>query len=246
MIKKCSLQYAVDHKFFGPVYHGTSPENQAVIERDGFQIFIGSESTGPIKNGYPNQPYHDGIPAPVHHLGYGIYFTTNLSIAKQFNDGTSKNLPTYFIDSDNIGEINFGANSTMMKWWIKNGYNPAMAKMGRVNATRLLTDKLMAQYDAIWYKGKGLGRLLDGDQVCVYFPDIIYQIDKGMAVPGDVGSKVVRKEDGMTGILLQKRAIPEDISQRYHNGEPFFLTVRWKKGGTDHNVYPYQVTFPDK
>jgi hypothetical protein len=245
MIQKCSLQYAKDHRFFGPIYHGTSPENREMIEQMGFQIFIGEERSGHIRNGYLNQPYSDGIPAPIHHLGFGIYFTTVLNIAKQYNEGSSKNIPTYYLDSDAIETINFGAANTQMKWWIKNGYNPAVAKIDRLTATRLLTDRLKSQWDAVWYKGKGLYRLLDGDQVCVYRPELIFQIDKGLSNPGEIGGKAIRKSDGMTGIILDIRKIPPEISERYHNGEPAFLTIRWKRGGTDRNVYPSQVTFPE-
>jgi hypothetical protein len=242
MIKKCSLQYANDYGFWGPAYHGTVAENRTKIEKEGFKIIHGSERSGEVRNGYINQPYHDDIPAPVHHLGYGVYFTTNLTIAKQYSGGTLRNMPTYYINSKRIGEINFGATGTMMKWWIKNGYDPKLAKVDRVAATQLLTNNLKKHVDAIWYKGKGLKRLLDGDQVCVYYPDLIYQIDKSLTTSGEIGSKVIRKSDGMKGILLTKREIPEHVRKQYHHGEKYFLTVRWQKG-TDHNVYSSQVKF---
>jgi len=241
MIKKCSLQYANDHRMTGPLYHGTTPENKATIERDGFQIFYGSERAGSISHGYIDQPYSGGIPPPIHHLGFGVYFTTVLAIAKQFNDGTTKNLTQYFIDTNRVGVINFGANTTMMKWWIKNGYDPRIAKVDRITATRLLTDNLKNQFDAVWYKGKGIGRLLDGDQFCVYYPDLIYQVDKSMSAPGDMGSKVIRKSDGMKGILLQRRSLAG--VEHLHKGEKEFLTIKWAKGGTEYNAYPSQVNF---
>jgi len=243
MIKKCSLQYAHDHRFWGPVYHGTVPENRVRIEKEGFKVFHGSERSGELRNGYINQSYHDNIPPPIHHLGFGIYFTTNLNIAKKFNGGTTKNLPAYYINSTRVGEINFGATNTMMKWWIKNGYDPTIAKVDRVAATQLLTNNLKKHVDAMWFKGRGLYTLLDGDQVCVYYPELIYQIDKGMTASGDIGSKVIRKSDGMRGILLAKREIPEHVRKQYHGGQPEYLTIRWQKGGTDYNVYPYQVEF---
>lgn len=243
MVKKCSLQYALDHKFWGPVYHGTTSEKREQINRSGFKIFQGSERSGDISHGYLSQAYYDNIPPPIHHLGFGVYFTTNLAIAKQFNNGTVKNLPTYYISSNKVGEINFGAPKTMMKWWIKNGYDPVIAQQDRVAATRLLTNHLNHQYDAVWYKGKGLKRLLDGDQVCVYYPDTIYQIDKGMTSPGEIGSKVIRKSDGMKGIILNRRSIPEPVRKQYHGGQSEFLTIRWQKGGTDYNVYPPQIMF---
>jgi len=226
---------------WGPIYHGTSLENREKIERYGFEIFYGSERDGNVRHGYIDQPYCDGIPPPIHHLGFGVYFTTVLAIAKQFNDGTGKNIPTYFIDSNRVGVINFGANTTMMKWWIKNGFDPRIAKTDRITATRLLTDNLKNQFDAVWYKGKGIRRLLDGDQICVYYPDLIYQVDKSMSAPGDIGSKVIRKSDGMKGFLLQRRSLAE--YSPYHNGEKEYLTIKWTKGGIDHNVYPSQVRF---
>ena len=241
MIKKCSLQYAKDHKFFGPVWHGTSQENRAKIERDGFKVFQGSERSGNIRQGYENRPYHTDIPPPVHHLGYGIYFTTSQTIAKQFNEGTLRNLPTYFINAKRIGEINFGATNTMMKWWVKNGFDPNVARVDRVAATQMLTKTLKRQYDAVWFKGKGLWKLLDGDQICVYYPELIYQIDTALVKPGELGSKVVRKVDGMTGVLVARREIPPHVRQQYHQGQKEFLTVKWRKGGVDYNVYPGQV-----
>lgn len=243
-LKTCSLQYAKDHKFFGPVWHGTSGKGREIIEKEGFKVFYGYQPNADsgIANGYDDRPYWDGIPAPIHHLGFGIYFTTVLSIAKQFNLGTTRGLTDYYIDTKSNDVINFGANKTMMQWWIKHGYDPAVAKLDRVVATRLLTDVLKAQYDSVWFKGKGLYRLLDGDQICVYDPDIIYKIDKTLTQPGEVGSLVIRNSDGMKGKLLEIRDIPEHARQ-YHQGATSFLTVRWTKGGTDYNVYPSTVTF---
>jgi hypothetical protein len=227
---------------WGPVYHGTTQENRARIEKEGFKIFHGSERSGNISHGYENRPYHENIPPPVHHLGYGVYFTTSPAIAKQFSGGTMRNMPTYYLATKNVGEINFGAANTMMKWWVKNGYDPKVAQVDRVTATRLLTDRLKKQYHAVWFKGKGLYRLLDGDQVCVYYPEIIYQIDKTLSKYGEVGSKVVRKADGMKGILLERKVIDQQYRQ-YHRGETEFLTVKWQKGGVQYNVYLSQVQF---
>jgi len=243
-LKTCSLQFAKDNDFFGPVWHGTSQQGQEIINREGFKVFYGNRAnlaTG-IANGYDDRPYHDGIPAPIHHLGFGVYFTTVMAIAKNFNLGTTKGLATYYIATKSNDVINFGATGTMMKWWIKNGYDPKIAKLDRVLATRLLTDRLKSQFDSVWFKGKGLYRLLDGDQLCVYDPDIIYKIDNTLSQPGDIGSKVIRISDGMIGLLQQKRVIPEHARQ-FHNGETAFLTVLWKKGGTDYNVYPSMVRF---
>jgi hypothetical protein len=187
--------------------------------------------------------YYNGIPPPVHHLGYGVYFTTNKNIGKMYNGNSVRGLKEYYIATPPTEIINFGSAHTMMNWWIKNGYDPELAMVDRVAATQGLTDTLSSKHDVVWLKGKGLFKLLDGDQVCVYNPDLIYLIDEGLSKPGDIGSKVVRKSDGMIGIFREYRELPPEISQQYHHGEPGFMTVKWKKGGTDYNVYPSQVEF---
>ena len=244
-LKTCSLQFAKDNDFFGPVWHGTSPQGQEIINREGFKVFYNYQpnAASGIANGYDDRPYHDGIPAPIHHLGFGVYFTTVLAIAKQFNLGTAKGLTTYYIATKSNDIINFGATGTMMKWWIKNGYDPAVAKVDRLTATRLLTDRLKSQYDSVWFKGKSLYKLLDGDQLCVYDPSIIYRIDNDLAQPGDIGSKVVRNTDGMIGTILSKRYLSPDIADKFWGGETTVLTVSWKKGGQDGNVPQNAVTF---
>jgi len=130
-----------------------------------------------------------------------------------------------------------------MNWWVSNGYDCELAKQDRVSATRQLTQVLASQYDAMLFKGMGLRRLLDGNQLCVYNPSILRRIDKTLAKAGEIGSKVRRKLDGMVGILMDRRSIDAEISTKYHNGEPEFLTIKWKRGGTVHNVYPSQIDF---
>jgi hypothetical protein len=97
----------------------------------------------------------------------------------------------------------------MMKWWIKMGY-PAQdvldGKVSRVEGTQMLTDNLKGQYDAVWFKGKGIHRLLDGDQICVFDPQNIYMIDASKYNDFDIGSKVKRKSDGMIGTIVGKHA----------------------------------------
>jgi hypothetical protein len=122
-IGKISLQYAIDNKFFGPIYHGTSEGNRDLINKDGFKIFYGDARSGNTANGYELSNYSGGIPAPVHHLGFGIYFTTNKSIAKKYNGGSGSKLSTYFSNVPKLETINFGSPNTMMKWWLQNGYN---------------------------------------------------------------------------------------------------------------------------
>jgi len=238
-----SLQEAKDRKLFGPVYHGTTAENWAKIDAEGFKFTEGEEGSEGMSNGYTGtSPYAQGVPAPVHHLGYGVYFTTSPTIAKMFNGGTTKGLRTYFLDVPRLETINFAAPNTMMKWWVKMGYNPDVAKRDRVVATKLLTDNLKSQFDAVWFKGKTIRKVLDGDQVCVYDPSRVYEIDKKMSKPGELGSKVKRKADGMKGAILGVRDIEEPY-RHYHGGNPRFLVVKWEKGGRDSNVYDSDIEF---
>jgi hypothetical protein len=229
-----SLQDAKDRKLFGPVYHGTSSENWSKIDTEGFKVIEGETGSAGVSNGYEGtREYAAGVPAPVHHLGYGVYFTTSPTIAKMFNGGTAKGLRTYYLDVPRLETINFAATNTMMKWWIKMGYNPDVARRDRVTATKLLTENLKSQFDAVWFKGKTLRKTLDGDQVCVYDPSRIYEIDKKLAKPGDIGSKVKRKSDGMKGTILNIRTAPVG---RY-------LEIKWDKGGKEWNAKDEDVEF---
>lgn len=214
-VPKISLQQALDAKLFGPVYHGSTQEKLSRIEDTGFQVFVGLPRRGDISHGYDFDDYHGGIPAPIHHLGFGIYFTTRKSIGKQYSFGTVKGLKTYFLNVPKIETINFGATGTMMKWWRKNGYdfNPTYdpsnkdtffggdelnkAGIERLRATIRLTDELKSKYDAVWFKGSGLyGRSLDGDQVCVYEPEgKVFEIDLSLSHGLDAGSKVRAVKD---------------------------------------------------
>lgn len=271
---KISLQQAKDKKMFGPVYHGTSTDKRDKIDREGFKVFYGHERSGDVSHGYEFQNYYDGIPAPIHHLGYGIYLTTSLSIAKKYSFGTTKGMKIYFLDVPKLETINFGAPRTMMKWWVSNGYdykksprtlfgNPEFdrytAEIERYRATIHLTEELKSKFDAVWFKGKGIYTLLDGDQVCVYDPSKIYEFDKTLIKPGDIGSRVVLKIGfspyqgapmipmGTKGILLRKREIPPEI-RHYHieAGGPnvhSFYEIKFDKGGTHLNVYNTWVDF---
>lgn len=266
--KKISLQSAMDQKMFGPVYHGTTSDKQAVIDKEGFKLFIGNERSGDISHGYEISPYSHGMPAPVHHLGFGIYFTTSKSIFKQFNQGTAAGMRTYFLNVPQLETINWGSPNTMMKWWIANGYdykvtppttfgneqtNLAAIRIERLRATNNLTDVLKSKYDAVWYKGQGMYRLLDGDQICVYNPDNIYQIDKSLIKSGEIGSMVKAKVGidpygreeitipiGTKGIILKKTST-KDFFERYPlakwaEGSDYLYDIKWKKGGTMHQV----------
>jgi len=130
----------------------------------------------------------------------------------------------------------------MMKWWISQGYDPELAKKDRVAATRKLTESLKSKYDAVWFRGKGIRRLLDGDQIVVFDPNRVYQIDPKLSKPGDIGSKVVRKSDGMRGTIVAVRPVPPD-AQQYHGGAPRFLEIKWQRGGKEYNVYDRDVEF---
>jgi len=259
-VQKISWQNALDRKFFGPVYHGTSEQNRLKIDDMGFKIFMGdTERSDNISHGYELQDYHGGIPAPIHHLGFGIYFTTNKNIAKRFNIGTARGLKIYYLDAPSIETINFGAPKTMMKWWIENGYDykktsettfgtPLTSlieiKKERFRATVNMTNNLKQKYDAVWFKGKGIYALLDGDQVCVYDVDNIFEVDIKLSKPGDVGSKVRQKSDGMIGVIVPSWTDrdPELIRQlcKKNGIEPCWVhpntkklyQVKWKKGGT--------------
>lgn len=188
-----------DRKLFGPVYHGTTEDNRRKIDQQGFQVFVGDARTGGVLNGYELQNYHDNIPAPIHHLGFGVYFTTSKTIAKKYNGGTTKGLTEFYLEVPRLETINFGAYKTMMQWWRKNGYDmPPVSDWSdkeriaqqRLQATINLTNTLKSKYDAVWFKGRGLNRLLDGDQICVFDPTRIYRLnpDKGGANENNIGT----------------------------------------------------------
>ena len=243
-LKRISPQEAIDQKMFGPVYHGTTADLRQKISEEGFKVFEGEAASGDIRHGYTGESYGlTGIPAPVHHLGYGVYLTTVKNIGKQYNEGSGKGLKSYYIDAPRVAEINFGSPNTMMKWWVKNGYNPAVAMRDRVAATKMLTDKLKEQYDAVWFKGKGIRRLLDGDQIVVFDPERIREVDNTLVQPGQVGSKIIRKIDGMKGVLASVREIPEEYREKYHKGNKRFLEIKWAKGGKTWNDYDSDVDF---
>lgn len=252
--KTITLQTARDRRLFGPVFHGTSQENWQNIHQQGFSLSANQS------NGYTNQPYALGYPPPVHHLGYAIYFTTVRSIGIQYNRGTAKGLKEFYLDVPRIEEINFGAPKTMMQWWLKNGYDGELAKQNeaaRIMATNKMTDLLKSKYDAVWFKGKSMYKLLDGDQIAVYDPTRIYFIDNTTVEPMRIGAKVRSRVDrhrnkwddttpintpvGTIGIILDKLPT-KDVLARYPaaagwiRGSEFYYTIKWAKGGTESNV----------
>ena len=251
-VKKISLQEAKDRNMFGPVYHGTDETARQAIKDKGFKIFIGPERSGNVSHGYESKDYYGGMPPPIHTLSFGIYMTTSKSIAKQFAMGTTKGMKTYFLDVPKLETINFGANSTMMKWWNKNGYNPTPYEYDakeRLKETINLTKKLKSKWDAVWFKGKGLYKLLDGDQIAVFDPKNIYEIDKTLAKDFEIGSRIRRKEDGILGTILRKEKVNTEKMLRdfpmmknwLKPGTKFRFNVKWRKGGTDFNVCDVDV-----
>lgn len=272
--KKISLQQAMDNKLFGPVFHGTTSDKREKIGQEGFKVFYGTERSGDVSHGYEVGDYYGGIPAPVHHLGFGIYFTTSLTIAKQYSYGTTKGMRTYFLDAPSMEIINFGAPRTMMKWWRENGYdfkpfydpndkntmfsreNLKELNAERYRATVHMTEELKSKYDAVWFKGKGLRRLLDGDQVCIFDPSNIYEMDKSLIKPGEIGSRVVAKVGidpygrgeivipiGTKGIIIGRQK-PNEF-QKWAEGSDWIYQVKFDKGGRQHNILdkwiePYQ------
>jgi len=262
-----SSQEANDKKLFGPVYHGTSSENINKIIENGFSIYIGESRQENISHGYDMGNYYNGIPAPVHHLGFGIYFSTIKNIAKEYNYGTSKGLKEFYLDVPRLEIINFGSPKTMMNWWIKNGYSPELALVDRVAATQSLTNYLSSNYDAVWYKGKGMYRLLDGDQICIYDTNRIYIVDKNLSSENEIGFRVKRNSDGMIGNIIEAYSL-EDIKNKIEefnsNGGRHFLTnkipdwessgvknifrIKWRKGNYPNDYYTDQeiTSFPLK
>lgn len=220
-IPEVGLEEVNKKNMFGPVYHGTNASARKMIDKIGFNIPIGRSRTGDVSNGYPLNDYWGGIPAPIHHLGFGVYFTNSKSKAKIFNQGTESGLKSYYLDVPNLKTINFAIRGKMMKWWQDNGYdmekitnwgNVDFIEKKRVEATINLTNTLKSKYDAVFFKGKGFGSLLDGDQICVYDTRKIYKLNleldrkENNILPGD---RFVIKGTNSTAKFLGMRDIPK-------------------------------------
>ena len=239
--------------FFGPVYHGTTPEKHTLIQHQGFQFFKGGPRTGATRHGYEMSNNYGAIesPPPIHHLGFGSYFTTVKNIAKDFNQGTTKGLSEFYIGGANftrprIEEINFGSTNTMMKWWRKYGYNmpspksldSTQAESRWVQETQNLTDNLKSQFDAVHFKGKGLKRLLDGNQICVYRPEeCIYVVDYRMSAGYEmecgvikVGDKVQIKGTKTTTYVAAVNQPKEDDPWQWAYPSKYAITCYFKSG----------------
>ena len=188
---------------FGPMWHGTTPENMEKIRSEGFKFWEEEANQGNTRHGFDKVPIPGkGFPYPVHFLGFGVYMTTSQAIAKMFNQNSTKGFSnnTFYLDSDRIIQINFGSINTISKWWISNGYDPELARKDRVAATMAMTNNLKSQCDAVYFLGKGINRLLDGNQICIYDPSKIVRVEKSLE------PIVVRKTDGMKGTLLDSKS----------------------------------------
>lgn len=275
-----SLQQAMDAGLFGPVYHGAREEKLSQIDVEGFKVFVGMQGKGDVSHGYDFEDYWQGIPAPIHHLGFGIYFTTNKGIAVKYAYGNKKILNRlYFLRVPRLETINFGAPNTMMKWWRANGYDfkPTYDTQAdkykahffdrqeilnvnheRLRATINMTNELKSKWDAVWYKGKGITTLLDGDQVCVYEPEgKIFQVDLTLSKGLDIGAKVRARHElvhknqngevtetpvpaGTLGIIKSKHEPDQETKTAWKTEYPWYwaanvdkyiLKVKWKRGG---------------
>lgn len=238
----------------GPLYHGTTPDAIPLINAEGFKWEEEEAGLGGSSHGYlPNMDYGyegnrvEGCSPPVHHLGYGIYLTQSKTRSRDlFGNpawhpyGSMRNVLEFrLLDTARILEVNFRAPNKMMQWWRDHGFECELSKTDRIAATKMLTATLSNECDACLFTGKGFGRGLDGNQICVYNPSFLRRIDKKLAQTGEIGSKVRRKEDGMMGTLLGRRSLEK--FKHLHGGETEFFTIRWRRGGTDMNVYPNQV-----
>lgn len=248
-LKKVSPQTAHDKNFFGPVYHGTTPESYERINKEGFKIFT---NPGEHRHGYISGSYGGyNAPPPIHHLGFGIYFTTSKAIFKKFNLGSGKNMKEYYLDVPRLEIINFGTEKTMMKWWISQGYDIELAKKDRYKATMILTENLKSKYDAVWFKGKSLYSLLDGDQIVVFDVNNIYQSDPSLTGLKELGSNVITVQDvknydgsvsvskGTKGVIVKKYEVTPNMT--WAKNSEFVYHVRFKPGGLNFNILDYHI-----
>jgi hypothetical protein len=219
-VERISPTEAKSRGLMGPLYHGTM-RGIDDIRQNGFDVsrsiprgvglgvaqglggsYIRDDVPIGSSNGYAFAPYgYTGIAPPIHHLGFGVYFTTVKAIAKMYGGNSMKGVIEFYANVPDMIEINFAAERTMMKWWLQNGYTmtPEATEKRDFNtwakATMNLT-KNLRKYGAVHFLGKsGFNRALDGDQVCIYDPSVLVIVDKKLATGLDVGSKVVHTGD---------------------------------------------------
>jgi len=261
-VRKISPEQAREMKLFGPVYHGTTADSRDIIAQQGFKIFANLPRQGNVTNGYLFQSYSSSHnePPPIHHLGFGIYFTTSKTRGKMYNSGTATGLKPYYIYAPRMETINFGSPNTMMKWWRANGYDmtslgvkPGQEKENEwLRATQNLTNTLKSKYDAVWFKGKGIKRLLDGDQIVVFNPDNIFEINNSLSSGYDNGQGVTIKQGDRFKIknvmasavikgmrVIEGNDIIEQIKSRVFGSSNYDLSVDIKKDAIQqvHDYY---------
>ena len=258
-MKRISKQTAIDKKMFGPVYHGSDQDTHKLVGKEGFKIFIGNTGSPNVKNGYYGGANYGNLREipPIHHLGFGVYFTQSKTSAKKYNQGTSKGLKEYYLDVPRLLTINWGSENTMMKWWKSMGYDTDLARTDRVKATKQLTDRLAQDYDAVLYQGKSMMSLLDGNQIVVFDTNRIYEIDNSLSGDLEVGSKVVFVENvmqhaysvsgeyqpyvtiakGQTGIITNRIPTSEyPPHAEWTKGSKYVYWVKLTNKGTHHNI----------
>lgn len=248
VLPRVTLQQAHDQKLFGPVYHGTYEDGHTAIHTKGFQVI---DDKNLWSHGYPLRNYgNTGYPPPMHHLGLGVYFTTNKAIATKYNKSTQSGLIQYYLNIPRLLKINFAAPNTMMKWWRQHGYdfdynNAGDDILGRekewYRATKNMTQYLASQYDAVWFTGKGFrGTNLDGDQLCVYEPTgKVFILDNSGITSVQLGAKVRLKplEE------LQKIITNDRLRHEYWQNQPTAVPQIIDAGthfmiGSTHVPYP--------
>ena len=211
-VKTISKQAAIDQGFYGPLYHGTTDENRATIAQQGFKVSNVDDNVG-NRNGFLGKfdAGYPGIP-PVHLLGYGVYLTTVKAVVKQYNQNSMRGIVEYYIDAPRMGEVGFQSPNTIWKWWVQHGYDfdpkiaalkddPANRYAGnakvmqeQIRATQHMTQTLASEYDAVHLRAAKYGRSIDAEQVVVFDPNRIYQIDAKLASGWDIGSVVTHNQ----------------------------------------------------
>jgi hypothetical protein len=97
-----------------------------------------------------------------------------------------------------------------------------------------MTDRLKAKYDAVWFKGKGMFKLLDGDQICVYNPNLIFKYNKDLdrgtndLIPGD---RFVVKDTKISSeiVNVRKNEIKyRDLWSFVIGDSPYYLITKLK------------------